>query len=114
MNVKKVLLLLLAVLCLATFAANAEAEDTDLPEWTVMFYMCGTDLESRYGYATENMIEIITTQDLYATYSKMAKEYHIDNGDAVSSSDRKVQVVLQTGGCKAWHNNEGCAAAMVL
>ena len=104
---KKIVLLFLAVLCLAAFAANAEAEDPELPEWTVMFYMCGSDLESRYGYATENMIEIITTHDLYATYSKMAKEYHFETGDAVSSSDRKVQVVLQTGGCKAWHNNEG-------
>jgi len=105
--VKKSLLLLLAVLCLAAFAANAAAEDPDQPEWTVMFYMCGSDLESRYKYATDNMVEIVTTHDLYATYSKMAEEYHFETGDAVSSSDRKVQVVLQTGGCKAWHNNEG-------
>lgn len=104
---KKSLLFLLAVLCLAVFAANAGAEEADQPEWTVMFYMCGSDLESRYGYATDNMVEIITTHDLYATYSKMAEEYHFETGDAVSSSDRKVQVVLQTGGCKEWHNNEG-------
>jgi len=104
---KIVLLLFLAVLCLGAFGAGAETADADLPEWTVMFYMCGSDLESRYGYATDNMVEIVSTQDLYATYAKMAEEYHVDTGDPVSASDKKVQVVLETGGCKAWHNNEG-------
>ena len=104
---KRSMLLLLAVLCLAAFAAKAEAEDTDQPEWTVMFYMCGSDLESRYGYATENMHEIITCHDMYAAYAKLAEEYHMETGDPVSATDRKVQVVLETGGCKAWHNNEG-------
>jgi hypothetical protein len=28
-----------------------------------MFYMCGTDLESRYGYATYNLKEILDTHD---------------------------------------------------
>jgi hypothetical protein len=104
---KRTILLLMALLCLAAFAANAEAEEPDLPEWTVMFYMCGSDLESRYEYATKNMIEITTCHDLYATYEKIAEEYHVDTGDPVSASDKKVQVVLETGGCKAWHNNEG-------
>ena len=29
-----------------------------MAEWTIMFYMCGSDLESKYGYATGNLQEI--------------------------------------------------------
>ena len=103
---KKLLLLFSAVLCLAAFTAGSEAENAELPEWTVMFYMCGSDLESRYGYATGNMNEIIGTHDLFATYAKMPEAYRMEAGEAGSSQEKNVQVVLQTGGCKAWHNNE--------
>ena len=60
---KTMLGLLMTLLCLAPFAAHAEAEEPDLPEWTVMFYMCGSDLESRYEYASKNMTEITRCHD---------------------------------------------------
>ena len=50
--------LLFAALC---FAGTAEAEKTGeegLQEWTMMFYLCGSDLESRHGYATANLADI--------------------------------------------------------
>ena len=53
--------ILLALACCILLIPGSSAEDTaqaELPEWTVMFYFCGSDLESRYGYATENLKEI--------------------------------------------------------
>ena len=37
--------------------ALAETEGGEA-EWTVLFYMCGSDLESKYSYATQNLAEI--------------------------------------------------------
>ncbi len=48
---------------------------------TVMVYLCGTDLESKYGMATKDMIEMTK-----ATLSD------------------QVNVILLTGGCKKWNN----------
>ena len=49
---------------------------------TVMIYMCGTDLESKYGMGTSDLSEMVK-----ATISD------------------KVNVIVETGGCKAWKNN---------
>ena len=49
---------------------------------TVMVYMCGTDLESRYGMATSDLSEMVKAE----------------------LSD-KINVIVMTGGCKAWKNN---------
>ncbi len=48
---------------------------------TVMIYMCGTDLESKYGMATKDLQEILSA----------------------NISDN-VNVIIETGGCKAWKN----------
>ena len=49
---------------------------------TVMIYMCGTDLESRYGMGTSDLTEMVKA----------------------NLSD-KVNVIVETGGCKSWKNN---------
>ncbi len=49
---------------------------------TVMIYMCGTDLESKYGMGTSDLGEMVKA----------------------NISD-KVNVIVETGGCKAWKNN---------
>ena len=49
---------------------------------TIMVYMCGTDLESKYGMGTSDLSEMVQ-----ATISD------------------KVNVIVETGGCKAWKNN---------
>ena len=49
---------------------------------TVMIYMCGTDLESKYGMATADLSEMINAK----------------------ISD-KVNVIVETGGCSKWMNS---------
>ena len=53
-------------------------EDT----FTIMIYMCGTDLESRSGMATADLNEIL----------------HADISD-------QVKIIVETGGTKTWKNN---------
>ena len=48
--------ILLLLTALAGWTALAEqAEEAEPAEWTVMFYFCGADLESKYSYATGNL-----------------------------------------------------------
>lgn len=49
---------------------------------TIMVYMCGTDLESKYSMATKDLQEMI-------------KAAHSD----------QVNILIETGGCKRWKNN---------
>jgi len=49
---------------------------------TVMIYMCGTDLESKYGMATSDLSEMVKA----------------------NISDQ-VQVIVLTGGCRSWKNS---------
>lgn len=70
-----------------TVAAGARAKYTQLAgdgsdQATIMVYMCGADLESRYGMASSDLKEMV----------------------AASHSD-KVNIVVQTGGAKKWKNN---------
>ena len=103
---KKASLIILALLLLPFSAAFAHAEDAELDEWTVLFYFCGSDLESKYGYATGNLEEITLT-------------YHPDNFAALSLERQgltpdedlykqpgKVNVLIETGGSVAWHTED--------
>ena len=49
---------------------------------TVMIYMCGTDLESKYGMASSDMEEI-----------------------RAASYGENVNIIVYTGGCKGWKNS---------
>ncbi|MBR4444745.1 MAG: hypothetical protein IKS37_02440 [Solobacterium sp.] len=49
---------------------------------TIMIYMCGTDLESKYGMATSDLSEM-----------------------AQATMSDKVNIVIETGGTKKWNNN---------
>ena len=62
-------------------ASGAEGYDAD--SWAIYWYHCGSDLESNYGCASEDLKEMLS----------------------VSLSD-KVTVVAQTGGAKTWHNTQ--------
>lgn len=48
---------------------------------TVMVYMCGTDLESKYGMATKDLQEMLS-----------------------ASLSQNVNLIIETGGCKKWKN----------
>ncbi|MCR5788795.1 MAG: hypothetical protein K6G83_02810 [Lachnospiraceae bacterium] len=51
--------------------------------WTVMVYMCGTDLESMGACASENLLEMMFAE-----------------------KTDQVNVLVQTGGCSQWYINE--------
>ncbi len=50
---------------------------------TLMVYMCGTDLESKYGMATNDLNEMIQA----------------------GANNPNLNVIVMTGGCKQWKNN---------
>ena len=55
---RKISAFLISLLCIVLLqAVPALAEET--AEWTVMFYLCGSDLESRHGLASGNLEEIL-------------------------------------------------------
>ena len=58
---------------------TAELTPKEPAAWTVMIYLCGTDLESVGGMATENLKMIANTVP-----------------------DEKVNVLIQTGGARSW------------
>jgi len=63
--------------------ATGETESTTpRAQWTVLLYMCGTDLESEGGAATNNLLEL---QDV---------QY-----------DDSVNFIIQTGGTNTWQND---------
>ncbi len=73
-------LILCLCLMLAPFTAGEAANDT----FTLMIYLCGTDLESRAGMATSDLTE-------------MVKSGVVKNGD--------VTVYIQTGGTSKWQTS---------
>lgn len=88
----KWLILVLAGILL-TISAAAESVQA---EWTVMFYFCGSDLESRHGYASENLGEI-------ANCFTRAAISGMDTQNVPEYASEGVNVVIETGGCKEWH-----------
>ena len=58
-------------------SANDETEET----WAVYWYLCGSDLESQYGCATEDLSEMLEV-----------------------SLPENVTVVVETGGATEWQN----------
>ncbi len=100
------LLLLTRLACLVPDAcspspASARAEGEDLPEWTVMLYMCGSDLESRHGLGTYNLNDIM---DMWFPEKTTVAT---DDGVALENwRTGRVNVVAQTGGARAWHGLE--------
>lgn len=97
--------LLLSLLLLVIVAAPVLAEDEngDMDEWTVMFYFCGSDLESRYSYATGNLEEIDGIQYPDTYLPLVAMQYGVEYDPSAIPALPKVNVLIETGGCKAWH-----------
>lgn len=67
-----------AVLELSDTISNG---DIDL-EWAIYWYLCGSDLESNYGAATEDLLEMMEVQ-----------------------LPENVKVIIQTGGADNWQND---------
>ncbi len=100
--IRKMALFLAALIAaLALGAAPAMAESADEPvEWTVMFYFCGSDLESRHSYATGNLGEIMECTSYAKIHDLILGEEAIDAPDTTPEG---VNVVIETGGCSEWH-----------
>ena len=75
---KRTIAILLAIMMCMTLCAPACADDGG---WTIFVYLCGSDLESGSGFASQNMQEMID-----------------------SSANSGVRFVVQTGGASAWSN----------
>ncbi|MBQ8110739.1 MAG: hypothetical protein IJ124_11325 [Clostridia bacterium] len=105
---KRVLMLCLALLLMALAGANALAEETaqEMDEWTVMFYLCGSDLESKYGYASDYLDDIGMTNYPNSWLLAVAKEYGLDPETMQITRPGKVNVLLQTGGSKSWRDRD--------
>lgn len=73
--------ILAAAAMLAIGDENTEKIDTDT-EWAIYWYLCGSDLETDYGSATDDLLEMLDVE-----------------------LPENVQVVIQTGGSDAWHND---------
>ena len=102
---KRLLLIAVLPVFLAVLPCCAEAaeetSESEIAEWTVMFYFCGSDLESRYSYTTLNLTDISQVSYPYNLQS-------IYTSDEFSPEDMKrdigkVNILIETGGAAAWH-----------
>ena len=99
---KLILFLLLAAALAGLAAVPCAAEEGKEPdEWTVMFYFCGSDLESKYNYATGNLEEISKVKYPF----NLLDLFGMDPGSGGQNADdvRKVNILIETGGSKEWH-----------
>ena len=87
-----------------TFPALAEPGE-DTAEWTVMFYLCGSDLESRHGFATGNLEEIAGCVP-YSSLSKIVSDYPENILSEEQLAHMRVNVVVETGGSREWHTKD--------
>ena len=100
---KKGLLAMIALALLLGLCACAEGEETaETDAWTVMIYMCGSDLESRHSCATGNLEEIARVRTPQNEFREMVSQAP-DLAEAMSYSPGKVNVLIETGGARAWH-----------
>ena len=101
---RKISVLLFSLLCivlLRTMPALAE----EPAEWTVMFYLCGSDLESKHGLATGNLEEIAGCVP-YSALSNVFSDYPENVLSEEQMARMRVNVVVETGGSKEWHASE--------
>ena len=73
-------LILVMMACGTQVSAASESVSADT-EWTVYWYLCGSDLESNYGAATNDLAELMDVE-----------------------LPKNVKVVIQTGGSSIWQN----------
>ena len=79
----------LLLMCAGGFA-RAEETGTAPDEWTVLFYFCGSDLESKYGYASDDLKEISSVMFPY--------DYSTWENFAAMRDVGKVNILIETGG----------------
>ena len=63
-------------------AISDEGRGSANQSWAIYWYLCGSDLESRNGFATSDLMEMLEVE-----------------------LPENIKVVVQTGGSSRWHNN---------
>jgi len=101
--VRRWVLALLAALLIPAACCLGEAADAGEDEWTVMFYLCGSDLESRYSYASGNLGEIAACKQPENVLTQMIDPEDPLLKEVFFEEPGKVNVLIETGGAKAWH-----------
>ena len=76
---KKTIAILVALMLCVSLCSSAFADNEG---WTIFVYICGSNLESEDGFASENMQEMIE-----------------------ASAGSGVRFVVETGGASAWQND---------
>ncbi|MBR3334374.1 MAG: hypothetical protein IKG23_08810 [Clostridia bacterium] len=103
-----IVLIVAAVLSAAVncYAENAAAEqaEPETAEWTVLVYLCGSDLESKYSYATYNLQEMAGVEFPYNYLPLFTEE--ITAPEDIIRDIGKVNVLIETGGAAKWHASE--------
>ena len=112
---KKILIMLLVMgtlLCFTCVSAGAEdavpakTEHPEKAEWTVMFYFCGSDLESKYSYASENIMEIKGVHypdsllPVYGMVDILGDDFDWPKSQNIQN---RVNILMETGGSKKWN-----------
>lgn len=113
MNHKRIWLILLVAVCavvaLASSPARAEANADGKADWTVLFYICGADLESRYSLATEDLAairECVYYRDSWNSVRNIFRSLSGEEEKPVLREPGRVKVAVQTGGAKKWHTEK--------
>ncbi|MBE5807657.1 MAG: hypothetical protein E7317_04880 [Clostridiales bacterium] len=102
--IKKCIIALLAALSFALMpTCIGLAEQDEKAEWTVLFYFCGSDLESRHSYATGNLEEISECIYPFDLAGFIKNGYSSVFGPVEERTQKKVNVLIETGGCEEWH-----------
>ena len=80
---KRFISLLLILAMVLTVSACGQDDNTGETEWAIYWYLCGSDLESWYGCATDDLEEMLAAE-----------------------IPENVKVVIETGGALEWQKNE--------
>ena len=94
--------------CAAETVEPAPASDEPV-EWTVMFYFCGSDLESKYSYATGNLEEIYQVEPLndYLSFFIQLYDNNYEEFPAISlRRPEEINILIETGGSTKWHTQD--------
>ena len=96
-------LLIWLTVCGALSEAAEAARNAEEPaDWTVLLYLCGSDLESRHGFATMVLEEIANTK----WGRTLPADRQMSGGKAEGGelqSPGRVDLLIETGGCSQWH-----------
>ncbi len=81
--------------------AVAETEAEEPAEWTVLLYLCGSDLESKHGFATAALEEIARVEWTYSIPAIQRLWGEAAGNDELLSPGR-VDLLIETGGSVSW------------